>query len=522
EDRRRPAWHKAELAPDLPFQVVIIGAGMSGILSAHRLDQAGVDYIVLDKNDDVGGTWHESVYPGCRVDNPNHNYSFSFAQRHDWPFHYSTQDVLQEYFRDCADAFDVRRNIRFGSRVVSATWDDDTAVWTVVHTDRDGHEHTLTANVVISAVGQLNRPSWPAIDGIADFAGTSFHSAEWRHDIDLTGTRVVVIGTGCSALQFIPHVAEVAGHVHVLQRTPPWIVPTPDYHQAVNPGLTWLYGNVPTYSELNRFLIFWKMGDAAIEGVRVDPAWTSSDSANGSSVSAISEFTRQIIVQYYEQQFEGRPDLLAKVVPTYPVGAKRVVRDNGVWASTLKRDNVSLVTDGIDHIEAGGVRMADGSLLEADVIIYGTGYQASNFLSPMRITGRGGVDLHERWNGDARAYLGVTIPDFPNLFCLYGPNTNIVINGSIIYFSECGARLVLGLIEQLLADDRRSIEVKRDVHDAFNELVDAENHLMAWGWSEVNSWYRNSHGRVAQNWPFTLLDYWERTRTPDLDDYVLR
>jgi 4-hydroxyacetophenone monooxygenase len=259
------------------------------------------------------------------------------------------------------------------------------------------------------------------------------------------------------------------------------------------------------------------MGDAAIEGVRVDPSWES----DGSSVSAISEFTRRIIVEYYKAEFADRPDLLAKVVPTYPVGAKRVVRDNGIWAATLKRPNVELITDGIDHIDEAGICMKNGDRLDVDVIIYGTGYQASNFLSPMQITGRGGADLHERWAGDARAYLGVAIPEFPNLFCLYGPNTNIVINGSIIYFSECGARLVLGLIKMLVEGEHRAIEVKRDVHDAFNELVDAENKLMAWGWSSVNSWYKNSHGRVAQNWPFTLLNYWERTRAPVADDYLL-
>ena len=490
---------------------------MSGILAAHRLDQVGVDYIVLDKNDDVGGTWHESVYPGCRVDNPNHNYSYSFAQKHDWPFHYSTQDVLHEYFRECADALDVRKNVQFGASVRSATWDEADSMWTVVYGTPDDVEHTVRANAVISAVGQLNRPSWPTIEGIDTFAGTYFHSAEWRHDVDLTDKRVVVVGTGCSALQFIPHVAVDASHVHVLQRTAPWVAPTPDYHDTVSPGLTWLYGHVPTYSEIHRFSIFWKMGDAVLDGVRVDPEWQS----DGSSVSAVNDFTRQMIVEYYREQFADRPDLLAKVVPDYPVGAKRMVRDNGVWAATLKQPNVSLVCDPIGYIDATGVAMADGSHIDADVIIYGTGYQASNFLAPMRITGRGGADLHERWAGDARAYLGVSVPEFPNLFCLYGPNTNIVVNGSIIYFSECGVRLVMGLLQLLVVGEHRAVEVKREVHDTFNELVDAENQRMAWGWSTVNSWYKNSHGRVAQNWPFSLLEYWERTREPDLGDYEL-
>jgi 4-hydroxyacetophenone monooxygenase len=318
-------------------------------------------------------------------------------------------------------------------------------------------------------------------------------------------------------VQFVPEITGAAGEVLVFQRTPPWLAPTPDYHDPVSPGLTWLFGHVPTYSELNRFNIWWKMGDGALDGVRVDPEWKS----DGSSVSAINEFGRQVLVQYYEQQFGDRPDLLAKVVPTYPVGAKRVVRDNGIWASTLKQPHVQLITDALGSVDEGGIVMADGTRHDVDVIIYGTGYQASNFLTPMDVVGRGEADLHVQWNGDARAYLGVAIPNFPNFFCLYGPNTNIVINGSIIYFSECGVRYILGLIELMLENDAAALEVKRDVHDRFNEVVDEGNRAMAWGWSDVNSWYKNATGRVAQNWPFTLLEYWQRTKEPDPQDYDL-
>lgn len=517
EDRRAPGWHLSELAPGREFHVVIIGSGMSGLLSAHRLQQAGVSYTILDKNADVGGTWHESVYPGCRVDNPNHNYSYSFAQRHDWPYHYSPQGVLEHYFRDCADAFGVRPHIRFSSTVQRSVWSDETKRWTVHYTDADGAERTIEGDAVISAVGQLNRPLWPTIDGIADFEGPYFHSAEWRHDLDLTGKRICVIGTGASALQFIPEIAKVAGHVTVFQRTPPWIAPTPDYHDEIAPGLKWLYGHVPTYSELVRFAIFWRMGDGAIEGVRVDPNWQG----DGSSVSEISEFGKQMLLEYYREQFGDRPDLLEKVIPNYPPGAKRAVRDNGIWARTLKRDNVTLRTDPIGRVDATGVAMADGSHVDADVIIYGTGYQASKFLTPMQVQGVGGRDLHEQWGGDARAYLGVSIPGFPNFWCLYGPNTNIVINGSIIYFSECGVRFILGLVREVLANDAKAIVVKQDVHDRFNEAVDAENRRMAWGWSPVNSWYKNQFGRVAQNWPFTLLEYWRRTKQVDPNEFEL-
>jgi len=518
EDRRAPQWRADELAPGTDVRVVIIGAGMSGILAGHRLQQAGVPFTILDKNTDVGGTWFEAAYPGCRVDNPNHNYSYSFAQRHDWPFHYSSQDVLHRYFADCADAFDVRRHAQLGCTVTRSEWNDAQHTWTVHYTDAAGAAQAITANVVISAVGQLNRPKFPTeIEGFGTFAGETMHSAQWRHDLSFAGKRVVCIGTGASALQFLPHIAAQAASLVITQRTAPWLAPTPDYHEEVPTGLTWLYSHVPSYSEFNRFAIFWRMGDGALEGVRVDPSWDS----DGGSVSMISEFGRQMLTEYFKAEFGDRPDLLAKVVPNYPVGAKRMVRDNGVWARTLKLPHVQLVTDRIARITPTGIELADGTVHEADVLVYGTGYEASKFLTPMQVTGRDGVDLHEQWQGDARAYLGVAIPGFPNFFCLYGPNTNIVINGSIIYFSECGVRYILNLVQALLANGGGSIEVRRDVHDEFNDRCDAENRAMAWGWSDVSSWYKNDLGRVSQNWPFTLLEYWQRTKQVQLDEFLL-
>jgi 4-hydroxyacetophenone monooxygenase len=515
EDRRAPQWKVDDLAPGADFRVVIIGAGMSGLLAAHRLQQAGVPFVIVEKNDDVGGTWLENTYPGCRVDNPNHNYSYAFAQRHDWPLHFSTQDVLLDYFQRCADAFGLREHIRFETEVLNAEWSDADRNWRVTVRDANGNEETLVADAVVSAVGQLNRPSFPDIKGRDSFAGPSFHSARWDHDLDLTGKRVAVIGTGASAVQFVPEIAPTVGELLVFQRTPPWLGPTPDYHEPVSAGQRWLYGHVPSYSEWNRFCIFWKMGDSVLESVRVDPDWPDKTQ----SVSAMNEMMRTMLGMYLGVEFADRHDLLEAAMPNYPPGAKRLLRDNGVWARTLKRDNVRLVTDAIREITPSGVVTADGTEHAVDVIIYGTGFQASKFLTPMTVTGRGGIDLHEHWAGDARAYLGVTVPGFPNLFCLYGPNTNIVLNGSIVYFSECGVRYILGCLELLFRNGERALEVRKDVHDEFNERVDAGNRAMAWGCSDVNSWYKNEHGHVAQNWPFTLLEYWERTRRPDPDDY---
>jgi 4-hydroxyacetophenone monooxygenase len=515
-DQRAPAWTAAGLAAERDFDVLVIGAGMSGLLVAHRLQQAGVGFVVLEKDREVGGTWWENVYPGCRVDNPNHNYSYSFAQRHDWPWHYSTQPVLAEYFRQCADAFALRPNIRFETEVLSATWHDDEQRWTVVSRGADGRKETHRANAVVSAVGQLNRPSLPAIPGRETFTGPAFHSASWDHTVDLHGKRVAVIGTGASAVQFAPEIAPDVAQLVVFQRTPPWLGPTPDYHEAVSAGQRWLYEHLPGYSEWNRFWIFWRMGDGVLDGVRVDPDW-----AGEGSVSAINDIVRLLMTAHLENELADRPDLLAAMLPPYPPAAKRILRDNGIWPRTMKRDNVTLCTEPIERITPQGVVTADGTEHQVDVLIFGTGFEASHFLTPMTVIGRDGIDLHRAWGGDARAYLGVTVPGFPNFFMLYGPNTNIVINGSIIYFSECGTRYILDCLRLLLEEGHAALEVRTEVHDAYNEQVDAENARMAWGASDVNSWYKNERGRITQNWPFTLLEYWRRTRTVDPDEYVM-
>jgi len=517
EDLRKPGWNKEELAPARPFRVVVIGAGMSGLVAAHRLHQAGLDVVVLEKNHDVGGTWLENTYPGCRVDVSNHFYSYSFAPKPDWPEHFSSQEVLLGYFGEVADDLGLRSLIRFGTEVTAAQLDETTMTWTIEVVTADGDEERLEAHAVVSAVGQLNRPNLPEIPGVERFQGPAFHSARWDHDVALDGKRVVVIGTGASAAQFIPPVAEAAGHLTVFQRTPAWFIPTPDYHDPVSPEAQWLFANVPGYANWYRFWIFWRNVEGLMPAATVDPDWDGG----GRSVSQVNELVRQLLAGYLQAELADDPDLLEAAVPDYPPFAKRFIRDNGIWARTLRRDDVDLVTTAIAEITAEGVRTADGRLHEADVIIYGTGFRASDFLTPMKVVGRGGTDLHQRWGGDARAYLGITLPGFPNFFLLYGPNTNIVANGSITYFSECEVHYVVGCIRRLLETGARALDPRPEVHDAYNRRVDAENQRMAWGVASVNSWYRNATGRSAQNWPFSLLEYWQLTRQPDLDDYEL-
>ena len=515
-DPRAPTWHKDDIAPDRELMVVIIGAGMSGLVAAHRLQQAGVPYVVIEKNDDVGGTWLENTYPGCRVDVSSHLYSYTFAQKDDWPQHFSSQQVLLDYFRDCATDLGLRESIRFGTEVGDATWSDEQQRWTLHLHSSEGDEQ-LEADVVISAVGQLNRPSFPAINGRDRFEGPSFHSAAWDDTVDLHGKRVAVIGTGASAAQFIPIIAPKVAELKIFQRTPCWFAPTPDYHEDFPPGQTWLMGHVPTYGHWYRFWLFWRFAEGVLPAAKVDPSWAPQDR----SVSEMNELLRMLLAAYIEMQLPDDPELCAKVTPTYPPASKRIIRDNGVWIDTLRRDNVELITDPIEAISPVGIATADGTKHEADVIIYATGFSASKFLTPMQVRGRGGIDLHEHWDGDARAYLGITVPGFPNLFCLYGPNTNIVVNSSIIFFSEAEVDYILGCIRLLLEGGHQALDARQEVYDAYNERIDAGNREMAWGASNVNSWYKNEKGRVTQNWPFSLLEFWRQTRAPDLGDYDL-
>ena len=368
---------------------------------------------------------------------------------------------------------------------------------------------------MISAVGQLNRPQLPNIEGRDSFAGPAFHSARWDHSVDLTGKRVGVIGTGCSAAQFAPIVAEQVEHLEIFQRTPNWMFPVPHYRHEVPQGFQYLLGHVPYYRQWYRFWLFWKSAELLRPMAEVDPDWPDKTLSVGEG----NDLLRQMLTEALEALYPERPDLLEKALPQYPPAAKRIIVDDGTWAATLHRDNVTLTTTGISKIVPEGVVTVDGELHEFDVLLYGTGFQPSKFLTPMKVVGKGGVDLHGRWDGDARAYLGVTVPGFPNFFMLYGPNTNIVVNGSIIWFTECEVRYVMDAIKNILEGDHRAIDVKEDVHDRYNAEIDAENLRMAWGVATVNSWYKSESGRVAQNWPFPLLEFWKRTREVDPDDY---
>ena len=517
-DRRGLSFSDPELRKRAgEFPVVVIGAGMGGVLAGIRLAEAGIPYTVIEKNPGVGGTWYENRYPGCRVDVPGHSYSYSFAPNHDWSSHFPLADEIRAYYEHCAEHYGVMPHIRFRTEVVAAVFDEDSQLWQVEIESAEGKRETLTAAAVISAVGQLNRPKFPEIPGLDSFRGEVVHSGAWPKGLSLDGLRVAVIGSGASAFQIIPEMAKTSSKLTVFQRSPAWMFPNPGYHTPVGEGQKWALRKLPFYSKWYRFWLFYTSVEGVYDKTLMDPNWQRSD-----SVSAANDEMRQALTAWIESQVQD-PALLKKVLPTYPPFGKRILQDNGTYLEALQKDNVELVTEGITAIEENGVRTADGRLHEVDAIVCATGFHADRFLFPMKIVGRGGVELSDQWGEtNGRAYLGITVPNFPNLFCIYGPNTNLVVAGSIAHNCESQVTYILRCIELLLREGRHSVECRQDVHDSYNERVDEVNAGTAWGAPQVDNWYKNDAGRVTANLPFRIIDYWKMTHRLHPEDYVIR
>ncbi|HWJ63129.1 MAG TPA: NAD(P)/FAD-dependent oxidoreductase [Acidimicrobiales bacterium] len=496
------------------FHVVVIGAGMSGLLAGIRLAAAGIPFTIIEKNADVGGTWFENRYPGCRVDVGNHFYSYSFAPDDGWTEFFAQQPELQAYFHRCMVDYGVADHVRFETEVRSARWDDATSTWTV-ETD-DGQQ--LTADAVISAVGQLNRPALPDLVGRDSFEGLAMHSAQWVDGADLRGKRVAVVGTGASAFQIVPTIAGDVEHLTVFQRSAPWMFPNPNYHEQVGPGVQWAIQHLPYYGRWYRFLLFWPACDGGMIAMTKDPDY--ADPEHG--ISDINDAAKEMFTQWMRDQVGDDEELLAKVVPDYVCLGKRTLQDNGSWLTALTRPNVDLVTEPIAEVTPTGIRTADGVDHDVDVIVYATGFHANRYLWPMEIVGRGGVVLGEQWGDRPTALLGITVPNFPNLFCLYGPGTNLASGGSLIFHSECQVRYVMGCLATLLGDGVSAMEVRQDAHDEYNERLQARMQEMVWSHPSIKtSWYRNAEGDTYILSPWRLVDYWAWTKAPDPDHFEL-
>jgi cation diffusion facilitator CzcD-associated flavoprotein CzcO len=464
-----------------PFGVVIIGAGFGGIGMAIRLRQAGIDdFTVLEKAADLGGTWRDNTYPGAACDIPSHLYSFSWAPKFDWSRKYPPQQEILDYLRNCAETSGVLSRIRFGVGVVETTYDEGRALWRV-RTDR-GDE--ITARVLVSACGQLNRPALPDIPGIDTFTGTTFHSARWDHGCDLAGRRVAVIGTGASAIQFVPHVAAAAGAVTVFQRSAPYVIAKPDRPYGRREQR--LLARVPALHSLSRY-----------------PKLMSV---------LTTRFRKTLTGQVADERMRRT------LTPGYTIGCKRILISNDYYPAVTRPD-VEVVTERIERIGPNGVSTADGREHRADVIIFGTGFESHRFLAPMTVRGVAGRELDDAWRDAAKAYLGITVAGFPNLFLMYGPNTNLGHN-SIIYMLESQFAYVLGCVKAIRTG-LASIDVRPDVQRGFN--TDLRERLRRTVWATgCTSWYREASGKITNNWPGFTFTYRKATRRPNPRDFVIR
>lgn len=518
EDPRAVPWRSdAPPVGAAQFQVVVIGAGLSGICAGMRLKQAGIRFVILEKNHEVAGTWYENDYPGCGVDTPNHFYSFSFNPKNDWSHHFAKRDEIFDYFSSTADRYDLRRHIRFGVEATELVYDDAAAQWRVSLRDEQGESQELRCNAVITAVGILNRPAVPAIRGLDEFAGPRFHTACWDHGVELKGKHVVMIGTGASAMQAGPAIAPDVASLTVFQRSPHWAAHNPNYHKPVSVGQKWALEHIPLFTEWTRFLLFWAGSDGFHSTLQMDPKWPHSDVSLNSKNHAM----REALIAHIRRELDGDEALIAKCIPSYPPYGKRMLRDNH-WYRMLRQPHVALVNDPISHVTSSAVVTRDGIEHPADVVILATGFHAGKVLWPMQITGRGGLTLREAWGEeDPRAYKGISMPGFPNLFVVSGPNTALAHGGSLVFHTECQVNYIMQALRDMIEQGWRALEVRREVHDAYNDLVDEKCRSMVWSHPGVSSWYKNGKNRVTLTSPWTLVDYWSLTRRFEPADYVV-
>jgi cation diffusion facilitator CzcD-associated flavoprotein CzcO len=476
---------------------VIVGAGFSGLAAAIQLKNAGIqDFVILEKAARVGGTWRENTYPGAACDVPSHLYSYSFEPNPSWSRAYGGQAEILAYLEHCADKYNLRPHLKFGQHVDSARFDEATGSWHVATAAGE----RLEARALLLGNGALHLPALPDIPGLDTFRGRRFHSAQWDHGYDLTGKRVAVIGTGASAIQFVPQIAPKVAHLDVYQRTAPWVVPKRD--RTITDAERWCYEHVPATHWLRRAGLYWLM-ESRVVGFAFAP-----------KVNEVLES----LARFYLKKAVHDPALRAKLTPTYRFGCKRVLISND-WYPALQRENVDVVTDRIEAITPRGVRTADGTEREVDALILGTGFRVNEYLSAIRITGRGGIDLNDEWRKSLRNYLGISVSGFPNLFLLMGPNTGLGHN-SMIFMIEAQARYAANALCELRDRNLAFLDVLPSAEQAFRAELAAKMKNTVWT-TGCQSWYQTPDGDVFL-WPGATFDYWWRTRSVPLHAYEMR
>ncbi|QDW53924.1 alpha/beta hydrolase fold domain-containing protein [Burkholderia sp. KBS0801] len=481
--------------PAAPLSAIIIGAGFAGIGMAIALQRAGIhDFVIVERSHDVGGVWRDNRYPGAACDVPSHLYSFSFDPNPNWSRVFAPQPEIHAYLQHCARKYGLARHLRFGADVERAQYDEARALWHVTLADGT----TLSAAVLVSGTGQLSRPAMPDLPGIDTFRGRAFHSAHWDRDYPLAGKRVAVVGTGASAIQFVPAIAADVERLVVFQRSPAYVMPRPD--RAYRPWEQALFRRLPWAMKLHRASIYVRYESRAIAFTRL----------HGLMNVAVGRPFRKLLARDVRD-----PALRARLTPDYPIGCKRILLSSDYLAA-LDRDNVELVTQRIRRVTETGIETDDGVLHQVDAIVYGTGFAATAFLSPMRITGRDGLDLNDAWRHGAQAYLGLTVPGFPNFFMLYGPNTNLGHN-SIVYMLESQIAHVMRCVRAMRRNGATAIDVDSRRYRRFN--VHVQQRLEGSVWSGCKSWYVDASGHNSTNWPGFTLTYRWLTRFTGLSAY---
>jgi 4-hydroxyacetophenone monooxygenase len=495
---------------------LIVGAGISGIAAAVELKRRGIPFTVLERRGGVGGTWLDNDYPGAGVDTPSHLYSFSYA-RWPWSRYYAKRAEVLGYLESVVDRFDLREHIIFDADVSRARYISREGRWNIDFTQPGSPCARRTARFLIFSIGQLNRPKVPQLDGMDDFSGTSFHSAQWPRDYDVTGKRVAVVGSGASAMQVVPNIQERAEHVTVLQRSAPWVAPADGYGKALSDEKAWLFANVPFYDVWYRLRQAWLFYDKTYPSLALDRDFAAS--TGGASANSVNAAHRRHFEDYIRKQLHGDQALFDQVVPDYPPFAKRMLLDNG-WYSSLRMPHVDLVTEGVASLYRDGVVTATGKRVRVDTVVFTTGFETIDLFREIEVSGAQGQRLSEVWGSeDPRAYLGVTAPGFPNMFVMYGPNTNIG-GGGWVTIAEAQSSYISTLIGATLERGADTIEVDSTTFAEFNSRLDKELGELLWSVEGVPSWYRNAQGHVVAAWPWRFIDYWREMIEPDLGAFV--
>ncbi len=493
------------------LEILIIGAGMSGILAAIKLAERGIKFKIYEKNVDIGGTWFENKYPGSRVDIANHFYSYSFEENNVWSEHFSQQPELLDYFKKCFRKYDIQKHTHFETQVISMHFDESTQLWSVLSQHQE-NEKEEKINIIISCVGQLSHPKIPEIKGIDEFQGNMFHSARWPDKDVITEKKVAVVGSGASAFQIVPSIASSCKELTIFQRSPPWMFPNPKYHEEVDEGKKWLLANLPFYSRWYRFLLFYPGSDQLLDSLFVDPSWEGQ----GDSINQENDAMRQLFTEAMLAQISDK-SLVDKVIPNYPPFGKRMLQDNGAWLKALHLPNVTLLPEGVEQMNANGI-FNSGKELEFDTIIFATGFNAQEFFYPIEINGGSG-NFKKIYGDSPQSYLGITFSAIPNFFAMYGPGTNLAHAGSIIFNSECQINYICSAVEHMIKNDLKIIKVKPDIEKEYQSRYEERHSKMVWQHPKVSSWYQNSQGKVVTTSPWRLVEYWNWTNNFNHDDY---